>query len=257
MPTFHSFEQQVLPELNRRGHRGARHEAASAGTASRCKKGVLTAEEALRYAMSLPGHHHDHRHGEAGSGAPEPEGRAGVSTDGRSGDGGSARAVPANRRRRPLRALQDCRSSMTIPEARLAHDFPLDEQVQGSPGNDAGHPEHGRSVPEVTPSIGRSKSMSTDFTPQAASWKEPRLATGGSTDGARASNPRRDIPKRPLGRTGLQTSIIGAGRLPSGSAKDLSEASALSTRPSTRASTSSTTPGSTTKARAKNGWARR
>src|SRR6202008_4207880 len=50
---FHSFEQQVLPELNRRG-------IAALGMKPRCghgapiTKGVLTGEEALRYAMSLP-----------------------------------------------------------------------------------------------------------------------------------------------------------------------------------------------------------
>jgi predicted aldo/keto reductase-like oxidoreductase len=50
---FHSFEQQVLPELNRRG-------IAALGMKPICGhgdpviKGVLTGEEALRYAMSLP-----------------------------------------------------------------------------------------------------------------------------------------------------------------------------------------------------------
>jgi uncharacterized protein len=50
---FHSFEQQVLPELNRRG-------IAALGMKPLCghgepvQKGVLTGEEALRYAMSLP-----------------------------------------------------------------------------------------------------------------------------------------------------------------------------------------------------------
>jgi predicted aldo/keto reductase-like oxidoreductase len=50
---FHSFEQQVLPELNRRG-------IAVLGMKPLCghgepvQQGVLTGEEALRYAMSLP-----------------------------------------------------------------------------------------------------------------------------------------------------------------------------------------------------------
>ena len=50
---FHSFEQKVLPELNRRG-------IAVLGMKPICghgepvQKGVLTGEEALRYAMSLP-----------------------------------------------------------------------------------------------------------------------------------------------------------------------------------------------------------
>jgi len=51
--TFRSFEQQVLPELNRRG-------IAALGMKSMCgdggpvKKKVVTPSEALRYAMSLP-----------------------------------------------------------------------------------------------------------------------------------------------------------------------------------------------------------
>lgn len=51
--TFRSFEQQVLPELNRRG-------ISPLGMKSMCgdggpvKKRVVTAAEALRYAMSLP-----------------------------------------------------------------------------------------------------------------------------------------------------------------------------------------------------------
>jgi aryl-alcohol dehydrogenase-like predicted oxidoreductase len=51
--TFRSFERQVLPELNRRG-------IAALGMKSMCgnggpvKKKVVTAAEALRYAMSLP-----------------------------------------------------------------------------------------------------------------------------------------------------------------------------------------------------------
>jgi predicted aldo/keto reductase-like oxidoreductase len=51
--TFRSFEQQVLPELNRRG-------VAALGMKSMCgdggpvKKKIVTPAEALRYAMSLP-----------------------------------------------------------------------------------------------------------------------------------------------------------------------------------------------------------
>jgi predicted aldo/keto reductase-like oxidoreductase len=50
---FHSFEQLVLPELNSRGI-AALGMKPICGTAEPVKKGVLTAEEALRYAMSLP-----------------------------------------------------------------------------------------------------------------------------------------------------------------------------------------------------------
>jgi aryl-alcohol dehydrogenase-like predicted oxidoreductase len=51
--TFHSFETQVLPEVNRRGM-AALGMKSLGGSADAVKRGVLTAEEALRYAMSLP-----------------------------------------------------------------------------------------------------------------------------------------------------------------------------------------------------------
>jgi uncharacterized protein len=51
--TFRSFERQVLPEVNRRGM-GALGMKSMGGTADVVRHGILTAEEALRYAMSLP-----------------------------------------------------------------------------------------------------------------------------------------------------------------------------------------------------------
>ena len=51
--TFHSFEKQVLPELNRRGI-AALGMKPMGGTGSAIKSGLVTAEEMLRYAMSLP-----------------------------------------------------------------------------------------------------------------------------------------------------------------------------------------------------------
>lgn len=50
--SFHSFEQQVLPEVNRRGM-AVLGMKSMGGTAEAVKKGVVTAEEMLRYAMSL------------------------------------------------------------------------------------------------------------------------------------------------------------------------------------------------------------
>jgi uncharacterized protein len=50
---YHSFEQQVLPELNRRGI-AALGMKPICGHGTPVQKGVLTGEEALRYAMSLP-----------------------------------------------------------------------------------------------------------------------------------------------------------------------------------------------------------
>jgi predicted aldo/keto reductase-like oxidoreductase len=51
--SFHSFEQQVLPEVNRRGI-AALGMKSMGGTAWAIKNGVVKAEELLRYAMSLP-----------------------------------------------------------------------------------------------------------------------------------------------------------------------------------------------------------
>jgi len=50
---FFSFEKQVLPELNRRGIAPLGMKSMG-GTANAIKQGVIKAEEALRYAMSLP-----------------------------------------------------------------------------------------------------------------------------------------------------------------------------------------------------------
>jgi len=50
---FHSFENQVLPELNRRGIAALGMKPIS-GHGEPVKDGVVTAQEALRYAMSLP-----------------------------------------------------------------------------------------------------------------------------------------------------------------------------------------------------------
>jgi aryl-alcohol dehydrogenase-like predicted oxidoreductase len=50
---FHSFEQQVLPELNKRGI-AALGMKPICGHGEPVKNGVLSAQEALRYAMSLP-----------------------------------------------------------------------------------------------------------------------------------------------------------------------------------------------------------
>jgi uncharacterized protein len=50
---FHSFQQQVLPELNRRGIAALGMKPIS-GHGEPVTTGTLTAEEALRYAMSLP-----------------------------------------------------------------------------------------------------------------------------------------------------------------------------------------------------------
>jgi predicted aldo/keto reductase-like oxidoreductase len=50
---FHSFEQRVLPELNRRGIAALGMKPMS-GHGDAIKAGAISAEESLRYAMSLP-----------------------------------------------------------------------------------------------------------------------------------------------------------------------------------------------------------
>ena len=50
---FHSFEKLVLPELNKRGIAPLGMKSMG-GTADAVKTGVVTGEEMLRYAMSLP-----------------------------------------------------------------------------------------------------------------------------------------------------------------------------------------------------------
>ncbi|QSJ14477.1 aldo/keto reductase [Nostoc sp. UHCC 0702] len=51
--TFKSFEQQVLPELNKRGIAAIGMKSLS-GNGDAIKKGILTPQEAIRYVMSLP-----------------------------------------------------------------------------------------------------------------------------------------------------------------------------------------------------------
>jgi aryl-alcohol dehydrogenase-like predicted oxidoreductase len=51
--TFRSFEKEVLPEVDKRGMAGLGMKSFG-GKGDPIKKGVVTAEEALRYAMSLP-----------------------------------------------------------------------------------------------------------------------------------------------------------------------------------------------------------
>jgi aryl-alcohol dehydrogenase-like predicted oxidoreductase len=51
--SFRSFEKQVLPELNRRGIAAIGMKSLS-GSGESVKQGVVSAQEALRYAMSLP-----------------------------------------------------------------------------------------------------------------------------------------------------------------------------------------------------------
>ena len=123
---FHSFEQQVLPELNRRGI-AALGMKPICGHGEPVQKGVLTGEEALRYAMSLPVT-------TTITGIDKPEvlqqtlqSSAGFPADAGAGDAGAARPLPeyAADGRFELYKLS---LKFDNPEARLAHRFPLDMQ---------------------------------------------------------------------------------------------------------------------------------
>ena len=69
--SFRSFEQRVLPELNRRGIAPIGMKSLG-GDARSVKKKVVTPQEALRYAMSLPDRHAGQRHRLDARAAAEP-----------------------------------------------------------------------------------------------------------------------------------------------------------------------------------------
>ncbi len=103
---FHqfSFEQKVLPVLNQRG-------IAVLGMKPICghgepvQQGIFTAQEMLRYAMSLPVTTTISGFGEHGHPQAEPQDRPGLHAALRDRDAGAPRSRQALRRRRPLRAL--------------------------------------------------------------------------------------------------------------------------------------------------------
>ena len=126
---FFSFQERVLPEVNRRGMAALGMKPIN-GRAAPVRKGVLTAAEALRYAMSLP---------------------VTVTITGIDNDEVLEQAVEIARGFQPLRpeemaALRDrvrpvatdgrfepYKTSLKFdnPEARIAHGFPLDiKQVE-------------------------------------------------------------------------------------------------------------------------------
>jgi aryl-alcohol dehydrogenase-like predicted oxidoreductase len=123
---FHSFEQQVLPELNRR-RIAALGMKPICGHGEPVLKGVLTGEEALRYAMSLPV-------ATTITGIDKPEALQ------------QALEVAQGFKPMPASAMQSLRDrcrkyavdgrfelyklslKFDNPEARLAHRFPLDVQ---------------------------------------------------------------------------------------------------------------------------------
>ena len=139
--SFRSFEQQVLPELNKRGI-AALGMKPMGGTAAAVKEGLVTAEEMLRYAMSLPVAttisgmdsldvlHQNLRRG--------PQLQA---DDGR-GDAGPARPLCRGGGRRAVRVYK-LSLAFDNPQARLPHGFPLDikqKEVQEMLFKEAGGP---------------------------------------------------------------------------------------------------------------------
>jgi aryl-alcohol dehydrogenase-like predicted oxidoreductase len=124
--SFHSFERQVLPELNRRGIAALGMKPLS-GHGDAVLGGVLTAEESLRYAMSLPV-------ATTITGIDKPEVLAQNLRVAQGFQPMSAAELEALRERcRPQAVdghLELYKLSLKFdnPEARLAHGFPVDPQ---------------------------------------------------------------------------------------------------------------------------------
>jgi uncharacterized protein len=124
--TFHSFEQKILPELNRRGIAPLGMKPLN-GHGDAIKEGAITAEEALRYAMSLPV-------ATTITGIEKPEVLRQNLRIAQNFQPMSAAEMQALRDRvRQYAAdgrfeLYKVSLKFDNPEARLAHDFPLDMQ---------------------------------------------------------------------------------------------------------------------------------
>jgi hypothetical protein len=121
---FHSLERQVLPELNRRGI-AAFGMKPIYGHGEPVQKGVLTGEEALRYAMSLPV-------ATTMTGIDKPEALQQALKVAKGFEPMQPAAMQALRDRCRKNAadgrfeLYKLSLKFDNPEARLAHRFPLD-----------------------------------------------------------------------------------------------------------------------------------
>lgn len=123
---FRSFEQRVLPELNRRGIAALGMKPLQ-GHGEAIEKGAITAEEALRYAMSLPVT-------TTITGMEKPE----VLRQNLKIAGGFQPMSPADRQKQRDQVkeyaadgrfkLYKVSLKFDNPEARSAHEFPLDLQ---------------------------------------------------------------------------------------------------------------------------------
>lgn len=124
---FQSFEQQVLPELNRRGIAPLGMKPLN-GHADAVKRGVISPEEALRYAMSLPV-------AVTITGIEKPEILRQNLKLAQDFHPMSAAEMQALRDRVKIHSgdgrfeLYKVSLKFDNPEARLAHEFPLDMQA--------------------------------------------------------------------------------------------------------------------------------
>jgi aryl-alcohol dehydrogenase-like predicted oxidoreductase len=123
---YHSFEKEVLPELQRRGIAPLGMKPFS-GTGDAVKKGVMSAEEALRYAMSLPV-------ATTITGMDKPELLEQNLKIAQGFKPMSAAEMDALRNRCRIAAgdgrfeLYKVSLKFDNPEARMAHDYPIDMQ---------------------------------------------------------------------------------------------------------------------------------
>lgn len=114
---FRSFEQEVLPQLIKRGIAPIGMKSLG-GDGRQVEQKAITAQEGLRYAMSLPV-------AVTVSGIDsmkeaEPEGGSRLQEDDAHRDGRAAHARRRERRRRPLRVVQDHREARRTDRPRAA-----------------------------------------------------------------------------------------------------------------------------------------
>jgi hypothetical protein len=149
---FHSFEQKVLPVLNERGI-AALGMKPIGGHGEPVQKGVFTAEELLKYAMSLPVT--TTISGVADLSILEQNLKIAQSFT----PFGASEMQALRERARPYAGdghfeLYKTSIKFDNPEARLAHDFPLDMEQVEVKQLVLGSQNTGRPYPQVTDSPG-------------------------------------------------------------------------------------------------------
>ena len=146
--TFRSFEKQVLPELNKRGI-AALGMKPMGGTARAVKRGLVKAEEMLRYAMSLPV-----ATTIAGIDSLNVLRQnlriARVHADDRRRNAGPARPLRRGGRRWPARILQSV-ASVRQPAGPIVARLPDGRHPEGSPGDVARRPAARAAAGRINP----------------------------------------------------------------------------------------------------------